>query len=516
MSRISSLTATVFSILAVLFTAKSLTAQELPELDYSNVSAVPQTKTIRASATHLYVLSESEGMVVFRVYPDSLQWLYTSSGMQRRGNNIAADARFAYLTGNSQQLTVLEPTSVLGVYSSTQLPDRPAAAARIENQLYIALGEAGLGRLSLESPETVDTPVTIIDEEEVDGQNILDVAASETGKQLFVLTNRRKLILYEFKSGELAPVQVFSLREDIKRLFIDKNSLWAATARGDVYTVNSSGLGRKTGSVNEPVSSVLSWQDYTFIRGSSGRVWIGKGSSPLRLWKSDGDAGNWLAKSGSRLFIAENNTLARVKPVGPDADAGSGPVVSQAKSGDFAIKKIGNVIITYPNPLLLALGLENDYPVDGVSFTYRSNVKNADIQKQGFAWQPNPSQIGLNWFTVIASNAAGESDSTRFSVDVRSFNSPPSFSPVRDQSVVVNEAFEIQFKATDPENPASQLIRYIGVDLPLGSQIDENTGLFTWTPDERQIGKNTFRVIASDEQGAASSMEVTLTVLDIE
>lgn len=51
--------------------------------------------------------------------------------------------------------------------------------------------------------------------------------------------------------------------------------------------------------------------------------------------------------------------------------------------------------------------------------------------------------------------------------------------------------------------------------MPDGATLNEKTGTFTWTPSDRQIGKSTFKVIATDRLGAASSVEVTLNVLDI-
>ena len=100
-------------------------AQDLSMFEISNV------KAIEASTAHLYVLSEDEGMAVFRIKSDSLQWLYTSSGMQRRGNYLDSDIRFGYLYGDNRRLTVLEPTSVLGVFSSTYLPTIPLGVALI-------------------------------------------------------------------------------------------------------------------------------------------------------------------------------------------------------------------------------------------------------------------------------------------------------------------------------------------------------------------------------------------------
>ena len=145
---------------------------------------------MEASPTHLYVLSEQEGLVVFRTYSDSLQWLYTSRGMQRRGDHMMSDIRFSYLFGDSRHMTVLEPTSVLGVYSSTVLPAQPNAVSRLKNNLYVALGEDGLGKLSLATPETVDSEVKFNAENEIGGAVVLDARSSSISNQLFVLTEK--------------------------------------------------------------------------------------------------------------------------------------------------------------------------------------------------------------------------------------------------------------------------------------------------------------------------------------
>ncbi len=116
---------TVLLITLLLGISMNATAQPTLQKDYSFVMEIPSVITMDSSPAHLYVLSDTEGMAVFRTQPDTLQWLYSSTGMEQRGNTVTADIRFAYLFGNSRRLTVLEPTSVLGVYSSTILPSNP-------------------------------------------------------------------------------------------------------------------------------------------------------------------------------------------------------------------------------------------------------------------------------------------------------------------------------------------------------------------------------------------------------
>jgi hypothetical protein len=495
--------------LIFLFSSEISVAQQQLVQNYSQLMEIPDVSALEASPTHLYVLSESEGMAVFRTYPDSLQWLYTSSGMQRRGNKIMADIRFAYLFGDSRRLTVLEPTSVLGVYSSTILPAQPKAAARLNNRLFIALGEEGLGMVSLTSPESVDTNPEIMLSEAMDGASVIDVRSSNISNQLFVLTAAPSLLVVNQVDSTLEVSENISLRRSLTNIFIDDEQLWGSTQNGEIFEIRSAGIGKRVGVTNEPVAHVSSWNNRIFARTTSGKVWATDPSGLLELWKNDSNAGNFIANSSGMLWISENDNISQV--VLKSATAAT-PI---SAGGTFKLKAIPNRIITYPNPLIMSLELEGNYPASQVEFSYRSNANNAQIRKQGFFWQPTVNQMGNYWFNIIATNSEGQSDSTRFVVDVRSFNAPPRFSPIRTTSIAMNEEYILQLNASDPENPQNAIIRYIGVDMPDGASINEKTGEFSWTPTERQVGETTFKVIATDRLGAASSIDVTLNVLDI-
>ncbi len=513
MTRIFDVKYLLSALLLSLFSLLTAFAQHGFEQDYSTIYKLPKIRALEASETHLYALSDQDGMAVFRIYPDELQWLYTSEGMQRRGDQIKTDIRFAYIFGNSKRLTVLEPTSVLGVYSSTFLTHQPKSVARLGNHLFVALGSSGLGKLTLDTPETVDSDIEILELDKLKNANIIDVISSRNSRQLLTLTKDSQIHIFGYKEGEITYQSSIKLNADVKNIFIDGDNTWASTGSGDIYEIRSNGLGRNIGNISQSATDILQWNNYIFVRSEEGKVWVTNGAEPLTIWKDDAQAGNFIAKSLNRLWISENDNLSQIKLAVSDPEVAPDAVISHTTRP--VIKKVPNQIITFPNPLLLNLELENNASINDITFTYRSNTDNANIRKQGFSWQPSQSNIGLNQFTIFASNAAGESDSTMFTVDVRSFNSPPVFNPVRNSTIVTNEKFELQFKATDPEDPNSQLIRYIGVDLPTGSKIEENTGLFIWTPGEKHEGEHNFKVIATDEYGAAASIDVTLRVLDI-
>lgn len=484
-------------------------AQEKLVQNYNQLMNIPSIIAMEASAAHLYVLSEDEGMAVFRAYPDSLQWLYTSSGMQRRGDRIMADIRFAYLFGDTRRLTVLEPTSVLGVYSSTMLPSIPKAAARLGNNLYVALGRNGIGMVSLETPETVDSDIQSVAKTHLNGNSVLDIRAIDISKQLFVLTNAPSLLIFEKTDNDLSLSREISLNVPLEHIFIDEEQVWGSTQNGEIYAIRSTGIGRKIGITNESIERIYIWNDRITVRTKSGRIWVTDEDRMLGLWKDDTAAGNYIANNQQSLWISENDKVTEVQLWN------TAEVDSVVNTDLFKISEIQNQIVTYPSPLMLALDMQGDYPDGQVEFSYRSNVKNAKIRKQGFYWRPTVNQMGNHWFTIIATSSEGKTDSTNFVVDVRSFNSPPRFSPVRATSIAVLEKYEIQFNATDPENPQNSLVRYIGVDLPDGAKLNEKTGVFSWTPSSRQVGESTFKVIATDRLGAAASIDVTLKVLDI-
>lgn len=315
-------------------------------------------------------------MAVFRTYPNSLQWLYTSNGMQRRGDKIMADVRFAYLFGDSRRLTVLEPTSALGVYSSTIVPEPPRSVARIDNSLYIALGRSGLGMVSLETPETVDSEINMVGENAISGSSVLDIRSTDFSNQLFVLTSAPELLVFEQQDSTLNLSEEIDLDAPLSQIFIDEEDVWGSTEQGEIFEIRSSGIGRRIGAAGEPIQKIFKWNDRLVVRTKNSRVWITNASGTLELWKEDTKAGNYIASSVQEFWIAENNNISTVTL------RESSLSTAQNSSSGFNLKDIPNQVVSYPSPLILALEMEGNYPTENVDFSYRSNVDNASIRKQ--------------------------------------------------------------------------------------------------------------------------------------
>jgi hypothetical protein len=398
-------------ILASAFLFGSLSAADAQLLkDLSRQIEIPNIKNINSSDTHLYALSESEGLVVFRAYSDSLQWLYSSTGMQERGHILESDIRFAYLYGDNRRLTVIEPTSVLGVYSSTVLPAQPRSVKRIGQQLFIAMGQNGLGKISLETPESVDSGVNYLSDED----NVIDLATD--GRQiLYVLKNNNEISIYEADEESAERQDQVTTDRPLERLFLTEDELIGTDGDGNIYLINSRGNTRTVAQVSGPVERLNIWNGNLIVRTRDHELWTGHMNSDLDLWKSGSEAGNYFTISEDQLWVSEYNAVApvilRKDTAGTAASAGE---------DRFSLRPISDVVIPATRPLILPIEFAGDVDLSQVTFSYSAPFNNARIRGNTFYWQPSSNQIGRHSVTITATSADGESDNTSFTIDLRS------------------------------------------------------------------------------------------------
>lgn len=500
--------------LLLVFVTCSIDASAQYTHDITQEMEIPDILDMESSEAHVYVLSESEGLVVYRAYPDSLQWLYTSTGMQQRGNRLHADIRFAYLYGDSRRLTVIEPTSVLGVYSSTVLPDVPVSTRRIGNNLYIVMRNGSLGSVSLETPESVDSAPAPVDPDRFDGRIVNDLA-TDANRFLYVLSDNNRIDIYQFDSTEeqLVLEESVELNETVDKLFFAGDELIGSANNGNLYLIDSNGRTRLQTDLDQPVENVDFWNDEVVVRGTGGDVWIGTFGNDLTHWKQNQRAGNYFTVNKARLFITEFNSLF---PVIRTTDEDYASEQSGSANQPFSIQPIETVTLPFPKPLLLPIEIAGySGNVSDITLSVESSLDGIQVRGNSLFWRPGASSTGRHQILVSATTPSGNSTQTSFTVDVKPFNSPPRFTPSREQSLPADERFELQISAFDPDGTHPNLIRYLGVDLPSGASLNEQTGLFSWEPSVRQVGRHQFRVIATDQFGAAASQDYSMQVVDV-
>ncbi|MEX1062744.1 MAG: Ig domain-containing protein [Balneolaceae bacterium] len=504
-------TAIPFVLTVLLSMASSdVSGQDTWVRDFRKMMEIPSVKTLESSPAHLFVLSEAEGLVVFRAGKDSLQWLYSSEGMEKRGNKLQSDVRFAYLYGDSKNLTIVEPTSVLGVYSSTTLPEKPLSVQRLGDHIYIAMGLHGLGQLVLSSPDDFDKDPVMLFEDILGGRKVLDLASNQSSR-MYVLTGTPELLVLDrTDSGDHVELtRSVRLDRTAERLVLTEDELIGAGADGSIFLIDSSGSTETIAEVEESVVKLSLWNDHLVAKTDSGKLWIGEYGRQPELWNEDGKI-DFFTVSGGDLWISEDD---RIYPVTRRETAVREN--SRAEDGSpLEIMTLDNLTIPFPRPVIRPLALRSNHDINDVEFFYESEIENAAIRGQSFYWQPTSSQTGRNEFTIGATTASGETDTVNFSVDVRPFNAPPRFTPLPQITVSVDEEYSLEITAVDPDGMDAGLIRYIGVDLPEGARLNEQTGRFSWTPTIRQVGEFEFQVIATDQFGAAASRDMNIRVIE--
>ena len=501
--------------LLLLMVSLSASAQDTDKLikDTSFMMEIPEVTQMDASPAHMYIMSQKEGLVVYRTNPDTLQWLYSSEGMQKRGSELRSDIRFAYIFGNQKRLTVLEPTSLLGVYSSTALPTPAHDVQRIGNNLYIALDTLGMGMVSLQTPSTVDSTIMYPRSQELSGQRIIDLESAD--KQLFALSDQSVLFPFNQDDGQLTGGNAVTLKKPVQSIFAIGDQLLGSSDSGTIFRITSGGNTEKLFEIDGPVANITPWQGLWIIRTKQNKIWIAGEDKKPYLWKDDTKAGNYFAVSKHLFFLNEYERISRVIKTSTNADTANANN-QQLTIPELELKSITNRTLPYPNPLIVALETENDIPAGQIQFSVRSHIENINIRNQGLYWQPKNTDVGEHTVTVVATTNDNQADSTKFTVDIRPFNTPPRFTPVRDMKIGVNQNFRLPIKAFDPDGIKRDLIRYIGVDMPQGASIDEQTGIFSWEPSLKQTGEHTFQIVATDQYGAASSKDISLTVIEQE
>ena len=533
----------------------SLKAQEIVE-EFSQALQIPSVIDIKATPLHLYILSETEGLVVFRQNADSLQWLYTSSGMQRRGSLMETDVRFAYIYGNGRRLGVIEPTSVLGVYSSTTLPAVPLRVARTGLRLWVALGETGLGAVSLDSPEAVDQGTTFPFREHFSGHKVLEVV-SEPSSTLFVLTEsphdsgtgttdnppeRWLHTLEVIEADSVSYVRKWTListapSPEISHIHLVNSVLYASNAIGEMFRVLVSEEQQLRleyiTSFGHEIDQIGEQSGKLFVRTRNGRLWIGNREEGFSLERQDAEAGNYLAVSHHGVYLSQFDRITPLILLSERNSALNASVLSgqfqdsmtqrsetnadleQNRSLTPELIPIPDQILPIGTTMIVAIEQERALSPDRIEFTLLNQVSGAFIRGQSLYWKPGSGQTGRTTFTILATSASGATDTTSFVADVRPFNAPPLFAPSRPISIPAAELFETEFRATDPDGDPATLIRYLGVDLPTGARLNEQTGTFVWTPEIRQTGTHRFRIVATDQYGAATTMDIDIQVIEL-
>lgn len=507
--------------------------------DRATTLEIPGIIDMVSSAFHLYVMSESDGLVVFRKKEEGLTWLYSATGMQRRGSTLFADDRFAYVKGQRNQLSVLEPTSVLGVYSSTRFASAFSSVARTHHTLWIAFPDLGIGKLSLETPEQVDMEPEFAFLEQTQGCQVKDVV-SDGYAHLFALvtcidsdsTSKIIHILDPPSGEETASIEsIVDIEGDFQSLhWVRSMGLFASGSEG-LVSISEEGSTFFWVQVEDELSDVHAIGSRLILRTKSGLLWAGSLTEGFQQVRSDVGGGNFITQASSGLFLAQYDRLQnasleieqeerliafdRASAENSTNSSLSTETSNPSTNQGFSLFPIPSITVPLPQSVILPISYTTASSTQAVQLTLLSNIEAAQIRGRSFLWTPSSNDVGEHTFTVLATTTDGRVQTQEFTINVRPFNAPPRFAPNRAMTVPTGELFTTQFFAVDPDGLDAELLDYRAEDLPRGARLDRKTGVFEWTPTEEQIGVVIFQVFARDQYGTASVQDVELRVRSI-
>jgi hypothetical protein len=503
-------------LLILIFGASSFELSAQPVLQTNDLYRlqIPGVTAMAGSPAHLYILSKTDGLIVFRSMEDSLQWLYTAPKMQHRGHSLRADARYGYLFGDSLRFSIIDPTKFGEDPPSAKFSFVPHDAVRWKNNLYITLGAGGLGRLDLDAMPSLRSTVQKIKPSLFNGQSVIDIAASN--HQMYILSNRQELFIFSKKKNGIHFKKKLSLPHHVRHIFEINDTLIGSNNKGAIFIIHPDGSIQKIGTIGEPVLQIKSWKKQLIIKGKSHRLWVLNKRRKMHLWKKDGKAGNYFAISRGQLWLCQYDQIKRVKEseLQNIAQPGIHTVETLTLAPVLKLQPIKNQVVPYTHTLLIPIKLKTTLPMADIQFHLKTTALQAKIRGQSLYWKPDYDNIDKQYrFKIIATAPDGETSSTSFMASVEPYNFPPRFVPLQTISIPAGRLYHLLVQAEDPDGSNKHLIRYLGVNLPRGASINPETGIFRWKPDKQQIGKHEFRVIATDQYGAASYEKVTIWVL---
>lgn len=496
--------------------------------------SIPLLAESRFTPFHAYFSTEDGKMIVYRVQETGLQFLFENESFTHRGSIISSDYRFAYALNQENELTIIDPNSLLLVHNVLPLKKEPLTLKRVNNQLWVIYSD-GVTSFPTNYNQVGDNEESakvegLLNWEENPALSVIKVEKDESEK-IWVLKSDNSL-------------QNYKINQDANRLEAD--SSWVLTgAKVDklLYGNDFMQLGFNTASnelmriTNGQVDAIatIGTGIQTILEDSSNAnsVFVVTDSNQLlRVSTIDPIPPKTLLNAGSKLelFAVFNKFWVRqgqrVYQFNGEQDLNipSENLSVNEEEMDNELAQASPVFgerVRFVHPageyLTFQLPLKSGWARSDLFFDLAATSTNlsAVLQGQTLVWKPSVAEVGQQQLLARVFTAQGVQDSLVITVDVRSFNEPPNFLPSRTGTIVVGEEVQISTKAIDPDGLDRMLLRYRAKDLPKGAILNPTKGEVTWTPEIDQVGSHSFQVIASDQYGASSLQTIRVQVVDL-
>jgi hypothetical protein len=124
--------------------------------------------------------------------------------------------------------------------------------------------------------------------------------------------------------------------------------------------------------------------------------------------------------------------------------------------------------------------------------------------------KPATNAYGTATLVLMASDGT-HTITNRFNVEVTPVNDPPTLAGVPDLLLNVGTRLTYPLVAVDIDDTR---MAFTARNLPVGAQLQPDTGRILWTPGDADVGNHDFHVTVTDPGGLSASQPVRITVKD--
>ncbi|WP_417538936.1 putative Ig domain-containing protein [Marinobacter sp.] len=213
-----------------------------------------------------------------------------------------------------------------------------------------------------------------------------------------------------------------------------------------------------------------------------------------------------------------------------DSQAGQNPVsvtvedpsgLSDEQSFSIEVTAVNRAPTIISTPIAnAATGVEYNYLIeahdpdagDSLSYALISGPfgMTVDANSGQLSWTPTSGQIGVSAVEVKVEDAAGQSDTQTFQVEVVVSGNPPIIDSVPVTTAFAGELYQYSVIASDPDGDA---LVYRLSEAPAGMSVSES-GTVSWAPSTAQVGSHPVTVVVEDDRGAWVSQAFDLVVTE--
>jgi hypothetical protein len=126
---------------------------------------------------------------------------------------------------------------------------------------------------------------------------------------------------------------------------------------------------------------------------------------------------------------------------------------------------------------------------------------------------PTNDDVGIHRANISVTDRLNRSSSQQVNLTVHNVNDPPVLSNIPSLSATEYQELRYQAKATDPDTKWGDILTF--TDNTGLFDIDGNSGVFSFTPTEEQVGKHIVKITVTDLQGASETSSFSISVANV-